>query len=247
MLLFFVGALKELQMNSLGKHLAATILAVTLSVAIAHAADLPRVQVSNSHRFLVKGGGTPLVWIGDTIWDYHQLTPSQLDECLELRASQGFTVIQTQVAAYERANYDGHWCFGGPKHKDITKPQEAFWRYGDLWLEKIEQHNLYAAVGLSWIINFWSRYDQAGDPATRFSETDFYNCGKWVGNRYKHRNNIIWLGLNEATHLNAPVDKLKAVCRGMRDGDSGDKILTLHPLAGGGTSDVFHDFVDFNA
>ena len=44
----------------------------------------------------------------------------------------------------------------------------------------IEEHGMYAAVGLSWIINHWSRYDKAGDPATRFSETDFYNYGKWV-------------------------------------------------------------------
>ncbi len=106
---------------------------------------------------------------------------------------------------------------------------------------------MYAAVGLSWVINHWSRFDKAGDPATRFSETDFYNYGKWVGNRFKDRNNIIWLGLNESTYLTAPVNKIKAVCKGIRDGDSGNKLLTLHPLAGGGTSDVFGDFVDFNA
>ncbi|MEA3224652.1 MAG: glycoside hydrolase family 140 protein [Planctomycetota bacterium] len=229
------------------RFIAPTILAAILNVAIAHASDLPKVQVSNNHRFLVKQDGTPLVWIGDTLWDWYKLKPSELDDYLDKRASQGFTVIQTQVAAYGRANYDGHWCFGGPKHKDITKPQEAYWRYGDLWLEKIEQRGLYAAAGLSWIINHWSRYDKAGDPAKRFSETDFYNYGKWVGNRYKDRNNIIWLGLNEATYSTAPVDKIKAVCRGIRDGDSGNKMLTLHPLAGGGTSKVFGDFVDFNA
>ncbi len=215
--------------------------------AIAHAADLPKVQVSDNHRFLVKKDGTPLVWIGDTLWDWHKLKPPELDEYLDKRASQGFTVIQTQIAAYGKATYNGQWCFGGPKHKDITKPQDEYWRYGDLWLEKIEQRGMYAAVGLSWIINHWSKYDKAGDPAKRFSETDFYNYGKWVGNRYKDRNNIIWLGLNEATYSNAPVDKIKAVCRGIRDGDSGCKILTLHPLAGGGTSRVFGDFVDFNA
>jgi len=238
---------KKLEMNSLGKHLAATILAVTLNVAIAYAADLPKVQVSDNHRFLVKKDGTPLVWIGDTLWDWYELKPSELDEYLNKRVAQGFTVIQTQIAAYGKANYNGHWCFGGPKHKDITKPQEEYWRYGDLWLEKIEEHGMYAAVGLSWIINYWRRWDKAGDPAARFSEDDFYNYSKWVGSRFKDRDNIIWLGLNESAYLTAPVNKIKAVCRGIRDGDTGNKPLTLHPVSGGATSEVFGDLVDFNS
>ena len=213
----------------------------------AYADDLSKLSISDNHRFLVKENREPLIWIGDTLWDYHQLTAQQLDEYLDKRAAQGFTVIQTQIAAYGLANINGDRCFGGPQHKDITRPQEAYWDYADLWLQKIEDHDMYAAVGLSWIINHWSKYDKAGDPAKRFSEEDFYNYGQWVGHRYKDRDNIIWLGLNEATYLTAPINKIKSVCRGIRDGDSGGKILTLHPLAGGGTSESFHDLVDFNA
>jgi len=227
-------------------------LRITIGVAVlvsmfCPAAEAQQVRVSDNGRFLVKPDGTPLVWIGDTLWDWYKLTPEQLEEYLAVRAGQGFTVIQTQIAAYGRANYRGDWCFGGPRHKDITSPQEAFWEYGDSWLEKIEAHGLYAAVGLSWIITHYGRYDKAGDSAKRFSEADFYNYGRWVGNRYKDRGNIIWLGLNEATYLTSPVEKIRAVCRGIRDGDAGDKLLTLHPLAGSRTSERFGNLVDFNS
>lgn len=209
--------------------------------------ELSRLRVSNNKRFLVKEDGTPFVWIGDTLWDWYKLTPGQLDEYLDVRASQGFTVIQTQIAAYGKANYCGHWCFGGRMHKDITQPQEEWFKYGNLWLDKIEKHGMYAAVGLSWIINHWGRYDKAGDPTKRFSEENFYNYGKWVGHRFKDCDHIVWLGLNESTYLTAPENKIKAVCRGIRDGDTGNKLLTLHPLAGSHTSDMFGDILDFNS
>ena len=213
----------------------------------AYSNELSRLRVSDNQRFLVKEDGTPFVWIGDTIWDWYELTPSQLDEYLDVRASQGYTIIQTQIAAYGRANDRGDWCFGGSAHKNITQPREAWFQYGDLWLDKIEEHGMYAAVGLSWIINHWSRYDKAGDPTKRFSEEDFYNYGKWVGHRFEDRDHIVWLGLNESTYVTAPVDKIQAVCRGIRDGDTGNKPLTLHPLAGSRTSDVFDDCLDFNS
>ena len=209
--------------------------------------ELPRLRVSDNQRFLLKEDGAPLVWIGDTLWDWYKLTPSQLDEYLDVRAFQGYTVVQTQIAAYGRANYLGHWCFGGPAHKDITQPVEAWFRYGDVWLDKIEKHGMYAAVGLSWIITHWSIHDKAGDPVTRFSEEDFYNYGKWVGNRYRERNNVIWLSLNESTYPTTPVNKVKAVCRGIRHGDTSNKPLTLHPLAGSRSTELFGDALDFNS
>lgn len=222
-----------------------------LAVDGADGGQLPKLRVSDNQRFLVKDDGTAFIWIGDTIWDFQQLTPDQLDEYLEVRASQGYTVIQTQIASYGtesfRKNYRGDWCFGGPMRKDITQPQEAWFQHADAWLDKIEQRGLYAALGLGWIINYFHLYDKAGDPAKRFSEEDFYNYGKWIGDRYKERSNIIWLGLNESTYMTTSVSKVKAVCRGIRDADTGDKLLTLHPQAGTRTSDLFGDFVDFNS
>jgi hypothetical protein len=229
------------------KYLQVAACLLLIAGGSADCGQLSKLRVSNNQRFLVKDDGTAFVWIGDTIWDFHQLTPAQLDEYLDVRASQGYTVIQTQIAAYGRKNYREDWCFGGPMHKDITLPQDAWFQHADVWLDKIEQRGLYAALGLSWIINHWSRYDKAGDPTKRFSEEDFYDYGKWIGNRYKERSNIIWLGLNEATYVTTPVNKVNAVCRGIRDGDTGNKLLTLHPLAGSRTSDMFGGIVDFNS
>jgi len=231
----------EREMTALAKCLASTMFAVALVAIACPAGGAQRVRVSDNKRFLVREDGTPLIWIGDTLWDWHKLKPSELDDYLDKRASQGFTVIQTQVAALGRATYNGDWCFGGADHKDITDPQEPFWQYSDEWLEKIEDRGLYAAVGLSWIVNYWNNHGK------RYSTTDLYNYGKWVGNRYKDRNNIIWLSINEATAPGVDNDKIRAVVNGIRSGDTGNKILTIHPLAGTCTSDNFHDVVDFNS
>ena len=230
-------------MNSQGKHLVAAIFVATLNISIAYAADLPKVRVSDNNRFLVTGDDTPLIWVGDTLWNWYKLRPLELDDYMDKRVAQGFTVIQTQVAALGRSNYNGDYCFGGSDHKDITDPLEPFWQYSDEWIAKIENRGLYAAVGLSWIVNYWNSHGSA------YSTTDLYNYGKWVGNRYKDRNNIIWLSINEATTPGSSVaiDKINAVVNGIRDGDTGNKILTIHPLAGTCTSDDFHSVVDFNS
>ncbi|MFC2125300.1 glycoside hydrolase family 140 protein [Bacteroidota bacterium] len=229
------------------KHVITIILTIGIIPQNILCQELPKLKISDNNRFLIKEDNTPFLWIGDTFWDWDQLSPSELDEYLNKRTNQGYTVIQTQLAVYGGANYAGDWCFGGAFHKDIIQPQEVYWQYVDLWLDKIESHGLYAAVGLSWIITFWSRYDKAGDPAERFSESDYYNYGKWIGNRYKHRNNIIWLGLNESTYQTAPVEKIKAVSRGICDGDTGDKLISLHPLAGSRIYEEYEDIVDFNS
>lgn len=221
--------------------LISTILVAILTAAGAHAAGLPKIKVSGDRRFLVTENSAPLIWIGDTLWNWYKLTPAELDEYLDKRVAQGYTVIQLQVAAQGRATPDGRWCFGGADNKDITTPQEPFWRYSDEFLQKIEDRGLYAAVGLSWIVNYWNNHGE------RYSTSDLYNYGKWVGARYRDRNNIIWLSINEATAPGVPKEKIEAVVDGLRDGDTGRKILTLHPLAGTRTSDRYHDLVDFNS
>jgi hypothetical protein len=217
------------------------LLTAMLNTAGAPAAGLPKIKVSSNQRFLVTDNGAPFVWIGDTLWNWYKLTPEELDEYLDKRVAQGYTVIQLQVAAQGRATPDGRWCFGGADHKDITDPQEPFWRYSDEFLARIEDHGLYAAVGLSWIVNYWNNH------GGRYSTTELFNYGKWVGDRYKHRNNIIWLSINEATAPAVPDEKIKAVVDGIRQGDTGNKILTIHPLAGTRTSGRYHDLVDFNS
>ena len=115
-----------------------------------------------------------------------------------------------------------------------------WWSYLDEYITKCEQRNLYVGITLGW----WGK-------AMNKSKEDLYKYGKWVGNRYRDHNNIIWLTLGEAGgHLRKttiPDEKLDALIKGLREGDTGNKLLTVHADYRRGTSLCNDgDISDFN-
>ena len=83
---------------------AATTIAILLVAAMAAAAPLPRLRVSDNHRFLVTADGSPFFWLGDTAWElFHRLTREDAERYLKNRADLRFTVIQ----AVALAEFDG--------------------------------------------------------------------------------------------------------------------------------------------
>lgn len=192
---------------------------------------MQKLQVEENSRFLVKENGKPFVWIGETNWFFAKLPPSTIDSILDARSHQGFTVMF--VSCREKL-YNGE----GPG--SINDPNEAWWSYLDEYIAKCEQRNLYVGITLGW----WG-------VAKSNSEVDLYNYGKWVGNRYKDKNNIIWLTLGEAgSHLRKGTlsdNKIHALVNGIREGDTGDKLLTVHADYKRGTSITSDgDISDFN-
>jgi hypothetical protein len=85
----------------------------------------------------------------------------------------------------------------------------------------------------------------------RGSEEKLYDRGRALGRRYKDRNNIIWLTAGETgghRRKNTIPDKnLEALVKGIRDGDTGEKPLTVHADYQRGTSlDNDTQLVDFD-
>ena len=66
----------------------------------ASAAPLPRLKVSDNHRFLVTEDGAPFFWLGDTAWElFHRLDREEAERYLANRAARRFTVVQAVVLA----------------------------------------------------------------------------------------------------------------------------------------------------
>jgi len=64
------------------------------------AESLPRLKVSDNHRFLVTESGQPFFWLGGTAWElFHRLGREGVEKYLADRAKKGFTVIQAVVLA----------------------------------------------------------------------------------------------------------------------------------------------------
>ena len=194
-------------------------------------AQMQKLRIADNHRFLVKGDSHPFVWIGDTNWFFAKLPPATIDSILDTRRAQGFTIM---LVSCRESLYNG----SGPGKLDA--PNERWWAYLDEYVAKCEQKNLYVGITLGW----WGLLKNNSAEA-------LYDYGKWVGDRYKDRDNIVWLTLGEAGSYRRkdtlPNDRLRALVDGIRNGDSGDKLLTVHADYKRGTS-ISDDAIlcDFN-
>jgi hypothetical protein len=103
------------------------------------------------------------------------------------------------------------------------------------------ERNMYLALNTGWYRD-----------VQRGVVSDLYKRGYELGNRYKDKNNIIWLTAGEAgghkrKGRTVPDEKLQALVRGIRDGDTGNKLLTIHADYKRGTSlDNDTRIVDFD-
>src|SRR5688572_27138353 len=71
-----------------------------VGVSLASAASAPAsanspLRASADGRFLVREDGQPFFWLGDTAWElFGKLTREEVDEYLDARRTQKFTVLQ---------------------------------------------------------------------------------------------------------------------------------------------------------
>jgi len=183
-------------------------------------AQMQKLKVADNYRFLVKEDDTPFVWIGETNWFFAKLPPATIDSILNKRQQQGFTIM---FVSCREELYNG----GGPGN--INHPNENWWAYLDEYIQKCKKRNMYVGLTLGWY-----------HILMKYSEEELYKFGMWVGDRYKDQNNIVWLTLGEAgSHARKktiPDTKLEALVKGIRKGDTGNKLLTVHADFRRGTS-----------
>jgi uncharacterized protein DUF4038/collagenase-like protein with putative collagen-binding domain len=214
---------------------------------------LSRLKVSPNRRFLVKGDGSPFFYLGDTAWElFHRLNREEADRYLKDRADKGFTVIQ----AVALAELDGHTEPNPYGHLPLVDldpvrpavkdgPANDYWDHVDTIVDR--------ANGLGLYIGFlptWGRYwhDRIQDDKPLFTPENAEVYGHWLGSRYRDRG-IIWiLGGDRRIENDEQKAVIEAMARGLRRGDGGAHLMTLHPRGGTGSSEWFHDadWLDFN-
>jgi hypothetical protein len=214
-----------------------------------------QLAVSANKRFLQTADGKPFFWLGDTAWElFHRSTREEADKYLQDRAEKGFTVIQAVVLAEMDGLHDPNSYGEIPlENDDPTKPREAYFRHVDYVIDKAAQLGLHVGLLPTWGDKIFK--DKWGTGPEIFSKENAFAYGKWIGNRYRDRKNIIWiLGGDRNPRNETDLSIWRSMANGIVESCGGhDKaLITFHPqpnnLEEAGSSGYFHqdEWLDFN-
>jgi hypothetical protein len=233
------------------KHFVLSVVLLPLLISFSHA----QLRVSENKRFLVTKENKPFFWLGDTAWElFHRLNREDAQKYLTDRANKKFTVVQAVVLA----EMDG---LGAPnayneiplENNDPTKPRDAYFKHVDFIIDKANELGLYIALLPTWGDKVFK--DRWGIGPEIFNTANARIYGKWIGDRYKARRNIIWvLGGDRNPRNESDVAIWRAMAEGIAEGVGGnDKaLMTFHPqpnnLEDAGSAKWFHTdaWLDFN-
>ncbi len=207
---------------------------------------MEKLRIHESGRFLEYESGKPFFYLGDTAWDLvHRLTKDEIELYLSVRASQGFNVIQC-VALSEWANKHGRYALKEPRDRlDYDDEGEySFWAGLDFCVECAEKYGIYIGMLPLWNTSY------TDGPMVFQSYEPAFEYGRFLGDRYKDHNNIIWIlgGDVKAEPFMDPV--FKGLAEGIKAGEKEDNhhLITFHPR---GPSDTVselkgdRDYLDF--
>ena len=227
--------------------LVAAAAALAVSASALAAGPLPRLRISDNKRFLITGDGRPFFWLGDTAWElFHRLTREDAERYLQNRAARKFTVIQAVVLAeldgLTDPNAYGHTPL---RSNDPAQPNEEYFAHVDWIVARANALGLYVGLLPTWG-DKWNRKWGVGPEI--FTADSAARYGEWLGRRYKDAG-VIWiLGGDRPVEADAHREIIRAMAKGLRAGDGGTHLMTLHPPGGNGSSTWFHgdDWLDFN-
>lgn len=205
------------------------------------------LKVSANRRFLVHEDGTPFFYLGDTAWElFHRCTLDEADRFLADRAAKGFTVIQAVVLAEIDGLHTPNSVGEVPLFDDDpTQPNEAYFAHVDAIVAKA------AALGLTiGMLPTWGdKWNQKwGVGPEIFTPENSRAFGLFVGKRYATAP-IIWiLGGDRPIENETHRLIVRAMAEGLRAGDGGNHLMTMHTWGPHSTSEYVHEesWLDFH-
>ena len=206
--------------------------------AVVVPADAQTLRISDNHRYIVRGDGTPFLYLGDTAWGlFSRLKRNEADYYLKDRAEKGFTVIQALVLGFGKNTY-GDFSL---EENNPEKPNEAHFKHVDYIVDMADELGLTIGMLPTWGFHWMGNH-------AIFTPDNAYSYGKFLGTMYRGKP-IIWiLGGDENVRNENERAIIEELARGLGDGDAGEHLITFHPRGTGLSSDYFHtaEWLDFN-
>jgi len=155
---------------------------------------MDKLKVSKNKRNLVTENDERFIWLADTNWTMPQrIKFDDIEYLMKKRKSQGFTVLQI-VALDPEQDREIRNPLGEKAllNDDLNTPNENYFKYLDWIIDKAEEYGLYILLLPTWgelVVG----HNWMGETSEKIvNESNSYQYGQWIGNRYKDRNNIIW-------------------------------------------------------
>jgi hypothetical protein len=205
-----------------------------------------KLKVSENKRFLIFEDNTPFFYLGDTGWElFHRLTRDETEKYLENRRAKGFTVIQA-VALAELDGLNTPDAEGNRPliDNDPLKPDEAYFAHVDWVINKAKEKGIFIGLLPTW----GDKVDRKwGTGPVIFTKENAFRYGRWIGNRYKDFQNIIWI--NGGDRDGGGDNKIiwDAIAEGIKSADR-NHLMTYHPWGEHSSSEWFQNsqWLDFN-
>lgn len=223
-------------------------IAFILILAASHQ-SFAQFSVSDNHRYLLKNG-KPFFWMGDTGWElFHRLNKDDVETYFKKRSEQGFTIVQAVVLS-ELNGIDSPNANGDKPliDDDPTKPNEAYFKFVDYVVDKANDYNMNIAMLPTW----GDKIDKGtwGAGPEIFNPTNAKIYGKWIGDRYKNKTNIIWvLGGDRNPRNKNDIDIWNAMGDGIMEATNNKAVISFHPQpCDSGSATWFHkaSWLSFN-
>lgn len=197
---------------------------------------MDRLRISDNHRYFVKADGTPFIWLADTVWTLaSRLKWDDVDYLMRKRKSQGFTVLQIVALDPEQdAEMRNPAGIKALVNDDPLTPDERYFAYLDWIIARAADYGFYVlllpawgqlVVGENWMGHKFEK---------TVNETNAYGYGRWIGNRYKDVNHIIWClgGDRHPIHQGADYRNVwRLLAEGLAKGITGQDLKYNEPNA----------------
>ena len=225
---------------------------IIVYVADAQTSKHGKIVVHPEKRYLQYEDGMPFFYLGDTAWElFHRLNLNEARMYLTDRAMKGYNVIQAVVLSeyndLRTPNVHGDLPF---TDKEFTQPNEAYFRHVDAIIQLMDSLGMVAGLLPTWgdmMNKAWGVGPVIFDDVKRCEE-----YGRFIGDRYKNRKNIIWI-LGGDRDYTGFEPYIRAMAKGIAIGVSGTEnydncLMTVHPVGSKSSSAWFHHdkWLDFN-
>lgn len=212
------------------------------------------IKVHQNSQYLMTAEGEPFFWMADTAWElFHRVSLEDTEMYLDKRRQQGFNVIQAvglaELDGLNTPNANGDLPF---LDTDFSIPNEAYWQHVDAVMNMALDRNMHIALLPTWGDKLFTASWGTGPEI--FNITTAYDFGKWIGNRYADKKNLIWVigGDRNPRKGSNDIEVWNEMARGIIEtqNTSNRQLITFHPqpTGPGGSSNWFHQekWLDFN-